>query len=57
MLIYGSSQNSNYGDRAISVLGLAVFQFCFWATSKHRKHIPWYVHLTNPNINASLMNL
>lgn len=36
-------QNSGYGDRAISVLGLFVFQFCFWATSKHRSHIPWYV--------------
>ncbi|KAI0656588.1 H+/nucleoside cotransporter [Cubamyces menziesii] len=33
--------NTGYGDRAISVLGLFVFQFCFWATSKHRNHIPW----------------
>ncbi|TCD65607.1 hypothetical protein EIP91_002454 [Steccherinum ochraceum] len=33
--------NTSYGDRAISVLGLFVFQFCFWATSMHRKHIPW----------------
>ncbi|KAI1791309.1 Na+ dependent nucleoside transporter C-terminus-domain-containing protein [Ganoderma leucocontextum] len=33
--------NTSYGDRAISVLGLFVFQFCLWATSKHRKHIPW----------------
>ncbi|KAI0738388.1 H+/nucleoside cotransporter [Daedaleopsis nitida] len=33
--------NTTYGDRAISVLGLFVFQFCFWATSKHRSHIPW----------------
>ncbi|OCH89030.1 hypothetical protein OBBRIDRAFT_813352 [Obba rivulosa] len=33
--------NTGYGDRAISVLGLFVFQFCFWATSKHRSQIPW----------------
>ncbi|KAI0712943.1 Na+ dependent nucleoside transporter C-terminus-domain-containing protein [Cerioporus squamosus] len=33
--------NTGYGDRAISVLGLFVFQFCLWATSKHRRHIPW----------------
>ncbi|KAI0949647.1 hypothetical protein AcW1_009193 [Taiwanofungus camphoratus] len=33
--------NSNYGDRAISVLGLFVFQFCFWATSSNRSIIPW----------------
>ncbi|OJT05074.1 Solute carrier family 28 member 3 [Trametes pubescens] len=33
--------NTGYGDRAISVLGLFVFQFFFWATSKHRSHIPW----------------
>jgi len=32
---------TNYGDRAISVLGLIVFQFGFWATSKHRSHIHW----------------
>ncbi|KAH9851424.1 H+/nucleoside cotransporter [Lenzites betulinus] len=46
-IIFGSAfgfpltGNTGYGDRAISVLGLFVFQFCFWATSKHRKHIPW----------------
>jgi CNT family concentrative nucleoside transporter len=34
-------QGTNYGDRAISVLGLVVFQFGFWATSKHRSHIQW----------------
>ncbi|EMD37525.1 hypothetical protein CERSUDRAFT_114160 [Gelatoporia subvermispora B] len=33
--------NTGYGDRAISVLGLFVFQFCFWASSKHRSRIPW----------------
>src|SRR6267142_100633 len=35
------SQGTNYGDRAISVLGLVVFQFGFWATSRHRSHIQW----------------
>lgn len=34
-------QGTNYSDRAISVLGLVVFQFGFWATSKHRSHIEW----------------
>ncbi|KAF9805367.1 hypothetical protein IEO21_09070 [Rhodonia placenta] len=33
--------NTTYGDRAISVLGLFVFQFCFWATSAHRSAVPW----------------
>lgn len=33
--------NTNYGDRAISVLGLFVFQFCFWATSSNRSRVPW----------------
>ena len=36
-----SHQGTNYGDRAISVLGLFVIQFGFWATSKHRSHIQW----------------
>ncbi|KAI0779999.1 Na+ dependent nucleoside transporter C-terminus-domain-containing protein [Fomes fomentarius] len=46
-IVFGSAfgfkleENTTYGDRAISVLGLFVFQFSFWATSKHRKHIPW----------------
>jgi CNT family concentrative nucleoside transporter len=46
-IVFGSAfgfkltADSGYGDRAISVLGLFVFQFCFWATSKHRSHIPW----------------
>ena len=31
------------GDRAISVLGLLVFQSGFWATSKHRSHIQWRI--------------
>jgi concentrative nucleoside transporter, CNT family len=34
-------QGTNYGDRAISVLGLFIFQFGFWATSLHRSHIQW----------------
>ena len=34
-------QNSTYGDRAISVLGLFVFQCGFWLSSKHRKQVPW----------------
>jgi len=33
---------TKYGDRAISVLGLVVFQSGFWATSKHRSHIQWH---------------
>ncbi|ETW80959.1 concentrative nucleoside cotransporter [Heterobasidion irregulare TC 32-1] len=33
--------NTNYGDRAISVLGLFLFQLGFYASSKHRSHIEW----------------
>ncbi|KZV69356.1 H+/nucleoside cotransporter [Peniophora sp. CONT] len=33
--------NTTYGDRAISVLGLAVFQFFFWAFSSNRRAIEW----------------
>ncbi|KAI0745002.1 Na+ dependent nucleoside transporter C-terminus-domain-containing protein [Earliella scabrosa] len=46
-IVFGSAfgfkleRGTTYGDRAISVLGLFVFQFGFWATSRHRKHIPW----------------
>lgn len=46
-IVFGSAfgfpltANSSYGDRAISVLGLFVFQFCFWATSQSRSHVPW----------------
>lgn len=36
------NQGTNYGDRAISVLGLVLFQFGFWATSKHRSRIQWH---------------
>ncbi|THH30441.1 hypothetical protein EUX98_g3745 [Antrodiella citrinella] len=46
-IVFGSAfgfkleADTSYGDRAISVLGLVVFQFCFWATSMNRSHIPW----------------
>ncbi|KAH8107842.1 Na+ dependent nucleoside transporter C-terminus-domain-containing protein [Cristinia sonorae] len=46
-IVFGSAfgfkleADTTYGDRAISVLGLAVFQFCFWATSMNRSIIPW----------------
>lgn len=36
-----ANQGTNYLDRAISVLGLVVYQFGFWATSRHRSHIQW----------------
>ncbi|KAF8269244.1 Na+ dependent nucleoside transporter C-terminus-domain-containing protein [Lactarius quietus] len=32
---------TKYGDRAISVMGLVVFQFGFWATSRNRSAIQW----------------
>ncbi|EAU91338.1 H+/nucleoside cotransporter [Coprinopsis cinerea okayama7 len=34
-------EGSTYGDRAINVLGLFVFQLAFWISSKHRSHVPW----------------
>lgn len=46
-IVFGSAfgfklqANTTYGDRAISVLGLFIFQFGFWATSKRRLEIPW----------------
>lgn len=46
-IVFGSAfgfpleANSTYGDRAISVLGLFVFQCCFWLASKHRSQVPW----------------
>lgn len=46
-IVFGSAfgfplqDNSTYGDRAISVLGLFVFQFCFWAFSNNRSLVPW----------------
>jgi CNT family concentrative nucleoside transporter len=35
------SGNTKYGDRAISVLGLLIFQTGFWASSRQRSEIPW----------------
>ncbi|KAF8904390.1 Na+ dependent nucleoside transporter C-terminus-domain-containing protein [Gymnopilus junonius] len=46
-IVFGSAfgfplqPGTNFGDRAINVLGLFVFQLGFWLTSKHRNHIPW----------------
>ncbi|KAG5646271.1 hypothetical protein DXG03_003867 [Asterophora parasitica] len=46
-IVFGSAfgfplqERTNYGDRAISVLGLAVFQFCFWLSSSKRTEVPW----------------
>ncbi|KAF8070314.1 Na+ dependent nucleoside transporter C-terminus-domain-containing protein [Lyophyllum atratum] len=46
-IVFGSAfgfplqPGTTYGDRAISVLGLAVFQFCFWLSSSKRNEIPW----------------
>ncbi|KAF9528558.1 Na+ dependent nucleoside transporter C-terminus-domain-containing protein [Crepidotus variabilis] len=46
-IVFGSAfgfalqPGTSYGDRAINVLGLFVFQFGFWITSKHRSLIPW----------------
>ncbi|TFK54518.1 hypothetical protein OE88DRAFT_1624877 [Heliocybe sulcata] len=46
-IVFGSAfgfpleNNSSYGDRAISVLGLFVFQFCLWVSSANRREIPW----------------
>ncbi|KAH7926694.1 hypothetical protein BV22DRAFT_1008423 [Leucogyrophana mollusca] len=36
--LYG---NTDYGHRAISVLGLFVFQTCFWLTSTNRSAVCW----------------
>ncbi|KAH7108114.1 Na+ dependent nucleoside transporter C-terminus-domain-containing protein [Auriculariales sp. MPI-PUGE-AT-0066] len=46
-IVFGSAfgfslpEGSTYGDRAISILGLVVFQFCFWLSSTARSQIPW----------------
>lgn len=46
-IIFGSAfgfplqANTTLGDRAISVLGLFLFQCGFYLTSTNRKHIPW----------------
>ncbi|KAF8626833.1 hypothetical protein AX15_004664 [Amanita polypyramis BW_CC] len=46
-IVFGSAfgfklqSNTTYADRIISILGLAIFQFCFWASSSQRSQIPW----------------
>ncbi|KAJ7755724.1 Na+ dependent nucleoside transporter C-terminus-domain-containing protein [Mycena maculata] len=46
-IIFGSAfgfpleGNTNYGDRAISVVGLLLFQLGFFLSSTNRKAIPW----------------
>lgn len=35
------SQGTTFGDRAINLLGLLVFQVGFYITSKNRAEIPW----------------
>lgn len=35
------NQGTGYGDRAISVFGLAVFQFGFYLSSNNRSAIAW----------------
>jgi len=46
-IIFGSAfgfalpEGTTLGDRAISILGLFVFQFTFYATSSNRSQIPW----------------
>jgi CNT family concentrative nucleoside transporter len=50
-----SHQNTRYEDRAISVLGLLVFQTGFWVTSRKRSRIPWQVDFvsTSSGITSS----
>lgn len=46
-IVFGSAfgfklqPGTTFGDRAINVLGLFVFQFGFWATSRNRSEVPW----------------
>ncbi|THV06804.1 hypothetical protein K435DRAFT_825863 [Dendrothele bispora CBS 962.96] len=46
-IVFGSAfgfkleNGTTYGDRAISVLGLFIFQCGFYLSSKHKSHIPW----------------
>jgi CNT family concentrative nucleoside transporter len=47
-IVFGSAfgfpfvaNNTGYGDRAISIAGLFLFQFSLWATSKHRSRVQW----------------
>ena len=41
-MFFVGDQGTSYGDRAISVVGLVVFQFGFWVTSRHRSRIQWH---------------
>jgi concentrative nucleoside transporter, CNT family len=36
------SQDNNRANRAVSLLGLAVFLFVLWVTSKHRSMVKWH---------------
>lgn len=36
------SADNTRANRAVSLFGLAVFLFCFWATSRNRKKIVWH---------------
>jgi CNT family concentrative nucleoside transporter len=38
---FPTSPGTNRGDRAISVLGLFVFQCCFYLSSRNRNHVQW----------------
>jgi len=46
-IIFGSAfgfklpDGSKYADRVIAIVGLLIFQFGFWVTSKHRNQVPW----------------
>ncbi|KAG8774358.1 hypothetical protein FRC12_002029 [Ceratobasidium sp. 428] len=46
-IVFGSAfgfplpEGTGYGDRAISVFGLFVFQSGFYLTSRHRSQVPW----------------
>lgn len=48
-------KNTTYGDRAISVLGLFVFQFCFWLSSANRSLVPWCVSTLPFRLDANLI--
>ncbi|TFK44547.1 Na+ dependent nucleoside transporter C-terminus-domain-containing protein [Crucibulum laeve] len=47
-IVFGSAfgfkitEGTSYGDRAINVAGLLVFQLGFWITSTRRSEIPWH---------------
>ncbi|KAJ3559468.1 hypothetical protein NP233_g11253 [Leucocoprinus birnbaumii] len=49
-IVFGSAfgfplqANTTYSDRAISILGLFIFQTGFWISSSNRSEIPWKAH-------------